>query len=57
MKREKVIEAVNGLPAEFSLDELVEKLILVEKVEQGLAQLKEGKVTPQEEVKDLVKKW
>jgi hypothetical protein len=57
MKREKVIDAVNELPQEFDLDELIEKLILVEKVEQGLKQLDEGKTIDYAQVKELVKKW
>jgi predicted transcriptional regulator len=57
MKRDKVIEAVNELPQEFDLDELIEKLVLVEKVELGLKQLAEGKTVPHEQVKELVKKW
>jgi len=57
MKREKAIEVVNELPKEFALEELMEKLVFVEKVEQGLQQLKEKKTTPHQKVKDLVKKW
>lgn len=57
MKRDKVIEAVNELPQEFDLDELIEKLVLIEKVELGLKQLEEGKTVPHEQVKELVKKW
>ena len=57
MKREKVIDAVNNLPQEFELDELLEKLILVEKVENGLKQLESNQVVPHEQVKEIAKKW
>lgn len=57
MKREKVIEAVKELPQEFDLEELMEKLIFVEKVEQGLKQLDEGKTVDHAQVKEVVKKW
>ena len=57
MKREKVIDAVKELPQEFDLEELMEKLIFVEKVEQGLKQLEEGKTVDHEQVKEMVKKW
>ena len=55
MKREKVIDTVNNLPQEFELDELVEKLILVEKVENGLKQLESNQVVPHEQVKEIAK--
>lgn len=57
MKRDKVIEAINELPKEFELEDLLEKLVFVEKVEQGLAQLKEGKTVTNTLVKEMVKKW
>ncbi|MBL7877765.1 MAG: hypothetical protein JNL53_19020 [Cyclobacteriaceae bacterium] len=57
MKREKVIDAVKELPLEFDLEELIEKLIFVEKVEQGLKQLDEGKTVDHGQVKEMVKKW
>ncbi|MBP9924959.1 MAG: hypothetical protein KBF45_03135 [Cyclobacteriaceae bacterium] len=57
MKREKVIDVIKQLPQEFDLEELMEKLIFVEKVEQGLKQLNEGKTVDHGQVKEMVKKW
>ncbi len=57
MKREKAIEAVKELPLEFNLEELMEKLVFVEKVENGLKQLEEGKTVDHSQVKEMVKKW
>ncbi len=52
MRKEKVLEAINNFPPEFELEELIEKLIFMEKVEKGLAQLDQGEVKAQEEVKN-----
>lgn len=57
MKREKALEIVKELPLEFNLDELIEKLIFMEKVEEGLKQLDEGKTVDHSKVKEIVKKW
>ena len=57
MKREKVMDAVKEFPKEFELEDLIERLVFVEKVEKGLAQLKKGKVVSHEKVKEIVKKW
>ena len=51
MKRAKVIDTVNELPLEFELEELLEKLIFIEKVEGELKQLETGKVVPHEQLK------
>ena len=55
--KEKVLEAVNALPEEFSLDELVERLILLEKIQIGLKQVEDGKVLSQEEARGKRGKW
>ena len=57
MKKDKVIDTVKGLPEEFELDELLKKLIFIEKVDMGLAQVEEGKVIAHETVKEIVKQW
>lgn len=57
MKRDKVLETVKEFPQEFDLEDLIERLIFVEKVEKGLQQIKEGKTVPHEQVKEMVKKW
>jgi hypothetical protein len=57
MKRDKAMETVKELPQEFDLEELIERLVFVDKVEKGLEQIKGGKTIPHEQVKDMVKKW
>jgi predicted transcriptional regulator len=57
MNRDKAIDAVKELPQEFELEDLLEKLVFAQKVEDGLRQLKEGKTVPHEKVKEMVKKW
>lgn len=57
MKKEQAIQTVKELPQEFDVDELIEKLIFIEKVEKGLKQLDNGKTKSHKQVKRLVKKW
>jgi predicted transcriptional regulator len=57
MKRAKVLEAVKELPQEFDLEDLIERLIFMEKVEKGLQHIKDGRTLPHEEVKEIIKKW
>lgn len=56
MKRDKALETVKEFPQEFDLEDLIEKLVFVEKVEKGLKQLDEGKTVTHEKVKDITKK-
>lgn len=57
MTKDKVLEAINELPQEFDLDDLIEKLIFIEKVEKGITQLENNETTSHEEVKMKVKSW
>jgi predicted transcriptional regulator len=45
------------MPDEFSLEEIIERLIILEKIEKGLAQAKAGQVLSSEEVKKRLEKW
>ena len=44
MKKEKIIQAVNEMGKNINLDDFLEKLILIDKVEKGLAQIDTNQV-------------
>ena len=54
MTKEKVVEAVQDLPQEFDLEELIDRLVFIEKVEKGLQQLDRGETKTHEEVKKII---
>jgi len=57
LTKDKVIQSINKLPDTFTIDELIDQLIFIEKVEEGLEQSKEGKVLSNEDVKEIIEKW
>lgn len=57
MTRELLQEAVTKMPDEFSLDELMEKLILLQSFEEGRRQYREGQYYTHEEMKQQFAKW
>ncbi len=57
MDKKKVLDTINELPDKFDLDELIEKLIFIEKVEKGLKQSNLGKTVSHDQVKGEVEKW
>jgi predicted transcriptional regulator len=52
-----VKKQLEKLPEEFSLDELVGQLILVQKVEKGLMDSREGRFISEEELEKEIDKW
>lgn len=57
MKKSAVIESISSLPDEFSIDEVIERLIIIEKIDKGRQQIKEGKVNSEEQAKAKLNKW
>lgn len=48
---------IEKLPEEFSIDELVERLILIEKIERGNKQSKQEEVISESELDKEIEKW
>ncbi len=57
LTKNKVLQTINDLPDKFSLDELLDRIILLQKIEIGLVQSQSGKVKSTEKAKEKLKKW
>ena len=57
LQREKLIETIKQLPSKFSVDEVIDRIFLLDKIETGLLQSKKGKVTPDEELDKKLPEW
>ena len=57
LTKEKVSKSINNLPDSFTIDELIDQLIFMEKVEEGFQQSVAGKVVSNEDVKLMIDKW
>ena len=50
-------EQLEHLPEEFTIDELIERLILIQKIEVAEQESKEGKVIPDKDVDAIMESW
>ena len=57
MKKAQLIETIEDLPEEFSVDDLIERLIILQKIEEGRKQIQEGQFYTEEEAKKKMEKW
>lgn len=57
LTKSKLKEEIEKLPETFSIDELVERLILIEKVENGISQSNKGEVISEAELDNEIEKW
>lgn len=57
MNKEKALEAVKKMPDDFALDELIEKLIVIDKIDHAAKQVEEGDVVYHFEVRKKIDEW
>ena len=57
MKKSTIIHTLNELPNKFNLDDFLERLIVIEKIDEGMEEAKAGKTLSHDKVKKMVAKW
>ncbi len=57
MRKEILTTAIKEMPQEFNLDELFERLVFIEEIEEARNEIKAGNKIPLEEVEKIVREW
>ncbi|HRH11932.1 MAG TPA: hypothetical protein PLU73_10475 [Bacteroidia bacterium] len=57
MQKSTILNTLNELPDKFNLDEFLERLVVIEKINEGMVEAKAGKTISHDKVKKLVAKW
>ncbi|WP_345230425.1 hypothetical protein [Olivibacter ginsenosidimutans] len=57
LTKTRLINSLDKLPEQFSIDELVDHVVLIEKVQRGLDDVSQGKVNTREEARQKLAKW
>lgn len=57
MQKSTIINTLNEFPSKFNLDDFLEKLIVIEKIDEGMEEAKTGKTISHDKVKKMVAKW
>jgi len=57
LTREQMYSTIEKLPNRFSVDELIEQLIFIKKVEKGLEQSQNGQINNKEQTRNRLSKW
>ncbi|MDZ7772851.1 MAG: hypothetical protein U5K31_08950 [Balneolaceae bacterium] len=55
--KQKVLESIEKLPQDASLDDIIERIYFIHKVEVGLKQSEQGDMISHEEVLIRIEKW
>jgi predicted transcriptional regulator len=57
LTKTKVIDTVNALPDTFPVDEIIERLLLLAKIEAGLNDSKNNRIVSEEELTKRLPAW
>jgi hypothetical protein len=57
LNREKIIETLKKMPDQVSLDEVLDRIILLDKIETGLEQSEKGQITPDDKLDEKLPEW
>ena len=57
MSKDTILAAVNAMPDEVEIEVLLERLVFMAKVEEGLQQSQNDQIKSHEEVKKLAQTW
>ena len=55
--KEMLVKAVSDLPEDAAIEDAMERLLLLAKIERGIQQADSGETIPHNEVKQRVSKW
>jgi hypothetical protein len=57
LTKTNVIKTITKFPDQFSIDELVDRMILLDKIEIAIQQADNGKVISDEEMENKIEEW
>jgi predicted transcriptional regulator len=57
LTKAKIKKSIDSLPDNMTVDQVIDRIILLDKIEQGLKDVEEGKVFTTEEAKAKLNKW
>jgi predicted transcriptional regulator len=55
--KDKMLQAVQELPDDASIEEAMERLLVLAKIERGIAQAERGETISHQAVKDRMAQW
>jgi hypothetical protein len=57
LTKEKIIDSIKQLPDHVSMEEIIDRIVLLEKIEQGLDNSKKNKVIDNQDLDKHLPKW
>lgn len=55
--KERLLKTIQELPEQINIDELLDRILLIQKIEEGLLHSEQGKITSHENFKQEMQQW
>jgi len=55
--KKQIIETIEKMPASATTEELIERIIFIQKIEEGIKDVELNNVVNESEVDNLIEKW
>jgi len=56
-EKEKVLQAISNMPDDASIEDAMERILFLAKIDKGIIQADTGQTIAHEQVKERMKKW
>jgi predicted transcriptional regulator len=57
LTKEKIKKSIDTLPDNLTVDQVIDQIIMLDKIDQGLKDVEKGNVFSTDEVKEKLNKW
>ncbi|MDO9255863.1 MAG: hypothetical protein Q7U54_10155 [Bacteroidales bacterium] len=57
LTKDKIKKTIDTLPDNLTIDQVIDRMIMLDKIEQGLKDVEDGNIYTTEEVKEKLNKW
>ena len=57
LQKKAVLERIKDMPERFTVDELLERILVLQKIERGMRELGSGEVLSSEQARKRMAKW
>jgi hypothetical protein len=55
--KKQIIEAIENMPNESSTEDLIERIIFIQKIEQGITDVQQNNVVNEDKIDYLIDEW
>ena len=57
LTKEKIISGINSLPDAFTVDDVLDQIMFLSKIEEGLEQVERGEIISNDDLERKMEKW